>query len=229
MKLVLHGDNTTASRQRLREIINQHKSQGIKDIISLDGEKITTTDLHQALESTSLFGSTKLVVIEKLFSRPKSKEKDILVNLFKEDNSNNSVILWENKEITKTHLNKLKQFTSELFKTPAVIFQFLDALRPNNTKNLIDLLHRSSQTEAIELVFYLLCRRVSDLIVALDKPDLLVQAPWLKGKLISQAKTFSLSNLLSLHQQLLDLDISQKTGTNILPLASELDLLLVTL
>ena len=72
--IVIHGDNLVASRNRLVELIDQAKSQS-QEIVQLNGDKITSTELLQALESQSLFGTDRLVVIERLFSRVKSKRK----------------------------------------------------------------------------------------------------------------------------------------------------------
>ena len=202
MKVLLHGDNQVASRQKLEQIIKSHRQEKIH----LDGQKINETDLRQALESHSFFGDEKVVIIENLASRP-------LVNLLVAE-PNTPIIVWQPKQIA---VSAYKSFQIELFKTPATIFKFLDSMRP------------PLPNEAAELVLYMLGRRVSDLIIASDKPELLKQAPWQKSQLIAQAKKHSLSKLMSLHTQLLELEYSHKTGNNILPLASELDLMLANL
>lgn len=227
MKLLLHGDNQVASRKRLDELINQAKSSG-QEIIRLNGANLTETDLRQALETQSLFGGEKTVVIERLSARLRSKEKDTLLKLVEQE-TKTSIVMWETNLLTAAHLKKLASFKPETFKTPATIFRFLDSLTPQSPRVVIAALHDCLRTEATELVLYLTARRISELIIALDKPSLLVQAPWLKGKLLSQAKKFTLDQLTNLHSQLLDLEYAQKTGTNILPLSSELDLLLLNI
>lgn len=225
MNLILHGDNVVISRQKLTE---QIKANQAKEIIRLDGKKLDQTQLIQALESQSLFGDEKLVVIENLLTRQRSKEKDQLIAIIADPSQQTPVILWEPKEATKPNLNKLKNFQATLFKTPASIFKFLDSFRPGSAKLLLNLVHNQLKTETPELIFYMLSRRVSDLIIANDPKSipLLKGAPWQKTRLISQAKAFTQDQLLALHRQLLKIDESIKTGTNILPLASQLDLML---
>jgi len=74
----------------------------------------------------------------------------------------------------------------------------------------------------------MLSRRVSDLIIASDPKgqNLLKTAPWQKSRLISQAKAFPAKTLIALHQQLLVIDESIKTGRTLLPLTTHLDLLI---
>lgn len=200
MKILLHGDNQVASRQKLKELTKPTK----QEVVRLDGAKLDETMLRQALESQSFLGEDKLVVIEGL---PARSLISILI-----DELTTSIILWVNKKITPP-----KSFQAELFRTPATIFKFLDFLKPPIPE------------EAPELILYMLCRRVSDLIIAKDKPDLLTLASWQKSKLIAQARIYTLPWLINLHSKLLNLEYEVKTGQNILPLRSSLDLLLATL
>jgi len=78
------------------------------------------------------------------------------------------------------------------------------------------------------LVFYFLSRRISQLIQAKDRHDL-KGAPWQIGKLKSQAKAFSLKQLINFHQKLIDIDFKIKSGQTDISLASQLDLLLLTI
>lgn len=243
MRLLIHGDNIVQSRHHLTEQIANLRKAGAKDVIRLDGKTITLTDLRQALESGSLFGSAKLVVIERLLSHPRSKEKTALINLLAKSLPRNedirgyqlkatsSIILWEDKPVTATNLKLLKSFSLQLFKTPKSIFTFLDALLPKNPKITLTAFHQAINQEAPELVFYLLHRRVADLIVASDPKtvDKLPSAPWQKSRLRSQSQRFSPKELIRFHHQLLHIDTATKTGKNILPLASHLDLLLAKL
>ena len=229
MNLILHGDNVVASRQKLAELIQKANKLGVKEIIKLDGKTLSETQLRQALEAKSLFGADKLVVIEKLLSRQRSKEKNKLVDILA--SSSSQVILWEAKSITKAALNKLKDCEVLAFKTPAAIFKFLDSLKPGNAQQSLIHLHHELSSEAPELIFYMLSRRVSDLIIAQDQKAsiLLKAAPWQKSRLSSQSRNFTTDQLLKLHQNLLSVDESIKTGRNLLPLNSQLDLILAKL
>lgn len=228
MNYLLHGDNLILSRQKLTSLIDEARANGIKEVIRLDGKKLSETQLRQALETKSLFGTDRLIIVERLFSRPRSKALDILVNHLINPTHTVSIILWEAKELTAARIRSLKNFQPFLFKTPRALYQFLDNLRPGNGKRLLLLRHQALKKEAVELIFYMLGRRVSELVIAQDKRanELLAGAPWQKGKLLSQAKLFTQSALLILHEKLLEIDEGQKTGTSLLTLDTELDLLL---
>ncbi len=229
MPIILHGENIVASRERLIQLIKLAKKQGVRDIIRLNGTKIIQGELIQSIESGSLFGTDKLVVIERLLSRPVSKEKNQLISYLGRLDANENLILWEEKSIAAGTLNKLKNFTFEVFKISPVIFKFLDSVRPKNATEILNYKQAATALDAPELVFYLLARRITDLIIAKDKPNQLKNSPWQKTRLISQASNFTLDKLLDFHHQLLVLDESQKTGTAILPLTSQLDLTLASL
>lgn len=227
--IVLHGNNLTASRNALNVTIANLKSSGIKDIAYLNGEKLELSDLKQALESQSLFGSDRLIVIENLLSRIRSKARTDLLDYLKNSVQKEKLILWEKKIATAAQLKNLPSpSTVKLFKISPKIFKFLDSIAPKNTKQMLLHMHECIRQESAELAFYMFSRRVSQLIIALDlgAKGLNGMQQWQKTRLVGQAKRHSLPQLLSLHHKLYELDKSIKTGQNILPLASMLDLVI---
>ncbi len=227
MTIVLHGDNNVASRIALNEHIAQIKKTGDEEIIRLDGEKLDLTELKQALESQSLFGSERLVVIENLLSRQRSKTKDALLDYVGSQEYITQLILWEKKQATAAQLKKIKNIKQTLFKISPKIFKFLDSIAPNNTKQMLLILKETKQIDAAELIFYMFHRRVSDLIVAnnLGNQGLNGMQPWQKQRLVSQAKRFDLQQLLNLHKKLYKIELDTKTGRSPLELSSMLDLI----
>lgn len=227
MNHLIHGDNIVSSRQKLTQLISAAKKQGVKEVIKLNGKNLSETDLRLALETQSFFTGNKLVIIENLLTRPRSKLKSLLVDITSKERKT-SLILWDGKIVTKTWLNQLPSYQALLFKTPTAIFNLLDKLKPQNARQTLTILHNGLKYQSSELIFYMLSRRVSDLIIAQDSQadSLLKGAPWQKGKLKSQTKSFSLDQLINLHDQLLDIDESIKTGKALMPLSSQLDLLL---
>ena len=140
MIYLFHGDNQVASRKKLTDLIAQAKREK-KEVIALNGLKVNLTQILSALESSSLFDQEKLVVIENLFSRPKSKEKEVIIKYLKKKSVVPEMIFWEKKTIPGTTLRWLpKNWQIQLFKTSAIIFRFLDSLRPGNTKQMLTLL-----------------------------------------------------------------------------------------
>lgn len=226
----LHGDNQLLSRERLGEIICRAKNEE-KEIIRLEGKITNLTEVKQALESQSLFGEEKLVVIENLFVRQRSKEKDEIVKYLKTDEILCDLVCWESKIIDGRSLRGFsKDWQILVFKTPAVIFKFLDSLKPKNTTQMLTLLRSSIKVDSPEMVFYMFASRIRQLIIAFDLgKEGLSGAPWQIGKLVSQAKKFSLERLIKLYRQLLEIDTNIKTGKTLMPLDWHLDVLLANL
>ncbi len=229
--VILHGENIVASRKALEQEVATFKKKGADEIIALDGGKLELTELKQALESTSLLGKNRLVIIENLLSSTKGKRKEEMLDYLKQENRDKPLILWESKEIGKLGLKKLTSKAKiNLFKIPPLIFKFLDSLSSQNKKETLKLLHQCLRTDSPEIVFYMICRQMRLLIIARDLGEKgLPLAPWQQAKFLNQAQKFSLDQLLKIHQRLLRIDYEQKTGKAPMPLASQLDLLITDL
>jgi len=224
--LILHGENINRSRRFLTE---QKKNFG-GEVINLEGDKINLNDLKQAIESKSIFGEEKLIVVSGLFSRRPSKEKEELLKYCRQESPKN-LIIWEGKKIDGRLLRHFPLARIEQFELTPIIFRFLDSFSPKNKKHSLILLHQCLTQDSPELVFFMLCRHVRDLIIAVDlgKRGLEQLPSWKQSKLISQAKMFGLEKLITLYGQLLEIDYQQKTGRSALSLASQLDLLVANL
>lgn len=224
--IILHGENIQQSRRILVEKIKYFRGE----VLRLDGEKITLTDLKQAVESQSLFGKDKLIVLERIFSRPECKEKEKILQYCQEKNPPN-LIIWEGEKINPKSLIRFRKAKIDLFEPSKTIFQFLDSLRPGNQRGALFLLHRCLKKESPELIFYMLSRHIRDLIIAVDleKRGLKEFPSWKQEKLIRQGKEFGLERLLKLYRELLKIDYQQKTGETTLSLISQLDLFLFSL
>jgi len=227
--IFIHGDNRIASRNALHQEIAKARSQGIEEVIRLSGEEMVMTDLLQAVETKSLFGAVKLVVIENLLVRRPSKEKDRLLDYLKTTSLQTPLIFWEAKSATSSQLKNLpKNLRVILFKVSPKIFAFLDALSPGNFKTILRLYHQCLESETPEMVFYMLTRRVSQLLMAVlpvqtGNPD---AADWQMRRLVGQSKKFTGERLMAIHEMLYSVDRSIKTGKNVLPLGSLLDLVI---
>jgi hypothetical protein len=232
MITVLHGDNLVLSRNRLQALIKQQKLKTQPEIIRLEAATTPLDEFIQAFESGSLFDLERLIVIENLFSLPPSNEKNSKINyLFSQANQPIQCFIWEPKKLNPSTLTKINrlQIKALLFKTPAIVFKFLDAVQPKQQTQVLNLFREAVKKNSAEMIFYLLCRRLSQLIQALDQPASLKGAVWQIAKIKTQARSFRLSQLLQLHRQLLKIDRDLKTGKNLLPLASQLDLFLLEL
>ena len=226
----LHGDNQVNSRQKLTDLVDLAK-QDKKEVVKLNGLNLKLTDVLQNLETSSLFGQDKFIIIENLFSRPKSDEKDKIIKYLKKEKITPGLIFWEKKEISGTTLRWLpKTWQYQLFKTPVIIFKFLDALRPNNTSQVLSLMHDCLKNQETEMVFYMLARQTRLLIIAKDAGRKgLAGAPWQIARLLNQAGFFTLKKLVNIYKKLLKIDTDIKTGQTFMPLDWHLDLLIANL
>ena len=187
---IVHGDNVTAGRQF---VLSQ-----VKDPLVFEAKTLTEEILTQSLESSGLFGPARPVLINHL----PSKELLTIIS----SHAAADIYLWHNKTLSKTALKPLgPKIKITEFKLPQSIFAFLD--NPN-----LKSLHQAVESNPIELIFYLFSRRVSQLIQIKDNPDLVKTSPWQKQKLLSQARSWTIDQLLNWHHRLLKLDFAQKNG-----------------
>lgn len=133
MITIVHGNHHLATRKLLIEEKAQARQKGL-EIIELLGKKTNLTELKQALESASLFLKDRLVVIENLFSLPKSKNKQDLTDYLKSTETKNNLLIWEGKQIDGRVLRSFSSARIKNIKLPAVIFKFLDSLNPPQPK-----------------------------------------------------------------------------------------------
>lgn len=229
MLYLIHGDHIEVSRNKLVEL---KKAAAGKEIRELNGKRFDQNALVQALESSSLFGGDVLVVIEGFISNAKKREKIFASTLERivEASRTVDIILYEEKDVEKTVLTKLGSNAQVfLHKTPVIIFQFLDSVRPGNVKASLLFFNEVVLHEPAEIVFVLLVRRVRQLIQLADHvmPDGLQS--WQADRLTSQARHFTIEQLIAMHTRLLETDIAIKTGSSPFTLAQHIQQILISL
>lgn len=229
MLTIIHGDDTNASRNALQNIKEQQQP------LILEGEKVTLTDLAQVFDGGGLFETQKVIVIEQLLSkRKKSSELESILNFLKERTLINELYFWEGKELDKKTLSLFPHATIKGYKLPQTLFLFVDSLKPNNGKQLVQLFHKTLEHIDAEIVFFMLVRQVRLLLALFQEGNQPIDevkrlAPWQKAKLQKQAKAFSEQTLLSLHVQLYEIDKKAKTGALPGDLSLAIDNLLLTI
>jgi len=223
---LFHGDNLAQSRQLLNEFLTKEKAQGNSPKY-LDGLRLTPAELEIALITDNLF-TTETLVIENLFSRPRSKALADCLALICAYQGKKTLVIWDKKELTKATLKKLPQLKATLSKTPAIIFDLLDSLKPGSAKLSLSLLHQTAAQAEEGFIFIMLVRRVADLIIAKSgsTDDL---SPWMRGRLITQSKFWPQEQLLLLHSHLTEIDYQLKTGGTKLGYLAHLDIILSSL
>lgn len=226
MIIILHGENTVKSRDRLVELLRENKAAG-KDVVTFAATKLTPADLEAALQKTSLFGTAQLVVIEELHSLPRSQRKNLLIETVVR--ANIDTILWEKRELTKPMLGKFPKAQVEFFKLTNSLFSWLDAFSPKVSKTQqLKLLGQAKQTNGEHMCLVMLMRQVR-LLIQIKDGGTPVGPPFVIAKLKRQAGDWTLDKLLKIHDQLFMIDQAAKTSGSFLSLGQELDLLSVNL
>ncbi len=213
MITLIHGDHVEASRTELARLRSGAKDREIR---RLDGKTIDETAVTQALESSSLFGNTPLVIIERLFSgkQKKSKELAAIVALLKKSADSCDCIVWEDKALEASTVAGLGKPTVKLFKIPPKIFQLLDGLAPRHASSLLAHYEFIKNTEAPELVFAMIAKRVRQLMAIGGGAHPAGLADWQASRLTKQASFFTMEQLISMHETLLQAEYSLKTGAS---------------
>ncbi|MEA2056795.1 MAG: hypothetical protein U9O78_03795 [Patescibacteria group bacterium] len=223
MITILHGENNIASRQKLVEIMNQAKKNGVV-IKRLEAEKLEPPILEEQLVKSDLFGNQRLVVIEKLHSLRRSKKKKVLIKMVSQ--SQVDVCLWESRKLTKTMLKKISAQKVKLFKISGSIFDWLDSIGASNKEKQLKLLKQALIKNDEYMCFAMLARQIRLLIKAKDGGKV-AGPPFVVRKIKRQANQFSFRQLLRIHQQLFEIDKRTKTSTNILTLKQRLQWLIL--
>lgn len=225
---LIHGDDITASRNFYIDQRNKHPNPTV-----LIGKDINLADLTQVLLGGGFFNDNIFICIEEFFSKRKqSSETDAIINLLKANEETASVVLWESKELTPKQAGYFKKAISRQFSIPRVIFTFLDSLRPTNTKMLLTLYHQMLLSEDAEFIFSMIIRQMRLLLAVTDQTqtpiaEVVRMQPWMKTKLIRQAKAFSIDHLKKKYQELFEIDKAHKTGNLPYSLTQAIDFWLV--
>jgi DNA polymerase III delta subunit len=230
MITIIHGDDITSSRNYFLEI-----KQKQKDALSFDGTKITITDLVQNIEGSGLFGDSKTIFIEDFLTKVKKIDKDAkeILGFIAKNSEESNFVFWESKEISKRDLFAFKNAVTKLFKLPKNIFLFLDNLRPNNSKSLLNLFHQAIDSGIKEeLILFMMQRQFRILLALSEHCDTPIEevarlAPWQMGKLERQVQSFNQSKLKSIYEKLYEIELGQKTGGLSLSLTQTIDFLLL--
>lgn len=236
MLFLFHGDNTATSLTAAQNFLNGLRAKTLTaEVIRLDGEKITKTDLIEAIEAPSIFSDSRIVYVENLLSRRKSKEKDESVAYLAKNAAMSTIVDWESKAATPATIKKITGTNTRIqeFKLAKTLFKFLDAFRPSNHTAMHSLFEQTLKSDAVELIFYLLVKRLNQLFIAksgdMDQLKKELRQDWQIRNVQHQAGSWTDDQLAAVNRRLLAIDESIKTGASPIDLALQLDIFLLTL
>ncbi|MEK9176025.1 MAG: hypothetical protein AAB520_01135 [Patescibacteria group bacterium] len=223
MVTIIHGNDPVTSRKFFLD-------QKDKDSVTFDAEALELSELELSLQGSGLFGSTKKVFIENLFTRKGSKNIETIAK-YLESTIDSPVYIWADKELPAKSISPFKKPEIQNFKIPSSIFSFLDGLRPNSQQNLASFHTALSGTEP-EIIFFMMIRQFRLLLGIGNESNNNIDeikrlAPWQKGKLLRQASLFGTNKLKEIYGLIYKIDKSQKTGASNLTLTQDIDILLL--
>ncbi len=219
--ILLHGDYTQASYERLQKFIKVAKKRGW-EIQRINSNKSLSPP--EALTSAALFASNRLFVLEDVRSIKKQELEWLAKKSVKIEGN---LVIYHGGFLPQTILKSLPKDTKiEEFKLPRLIFAFLDSFFPKNNKKALNLFHQVSEKEPVEFIFALLSRHLRDLYWVKVDAEGLNYPSWRISKLKKQAKFFSESLLKEVILDLAEADIKAKTSKA--SLKDSLDFLIIT-
>lgn len=221
MTIIIHGDDIVASRNYLNKLISEFESKGLS-ILKFAADELTEEKVTLDLQPHSLFGDTHALVIEGLFSRRDSQAKKKIIALLAP--STTAVVIWEGKSIKKTDLNLFPTSQIQEFKQKTSIFEFLDSI--GNSTSSVKAFHVAMRQEPVEKLIASINSRLHALLVAKLAPENLEAQGFYRTKLLSQAGKLSLEKIAGLISDFTQADYAHKTGNNIAPLDTSIDLIL---
>lgn len=222
---IFHGDDQATSRKHLHTLTAKLKSEDILVSI-IDAKSITPAELEIAVATNNLFQKEALVV-ESLFSRPKSKDQKTCLEYLANYSGQKDLLLWDKKELTKTQLKLFPKASIKLAKVPVLIWKLIDLFTPNSPENFLSLLHETARESDEGFIFIMLARRASDLIIA-KSGDTNKLSPWTRSRIISQATAWDEAVLIKIHHALTNHDQALKSGNTKLSYLEALDMILTS-
>ncbi len=223
MITLIHGNDTLSSRKFYLD----HKDQ---DSIVFDAENINLVELEQSLAGSGLFGSTKKIFIENLFSRKSAKNLEPIGKLLS-NYKESEVFFWTDKEVGVKVLTAFPKVEKKEFKIPQNIWNFLDNIRPSATSNVTSFHKTLNETES-EIIFAMIIRQFRLMLGLVSSSSENIDeikriAPWQKTKILKQASLFGEEKLKTIYKKLYKIDKTTKTGKTNLTLTQNIDILLL--
>lgn len=217
--IVLHGDDTVKSYERLKKFIETAKERSW-EVSYLDE---STQSLQENLSSPSLFGNERFFILRDIKHLGK-KEVGWISKKYKELPGN--LIIYHEGIINPSTLKSLpKDITVEEFNLPVLVWKFLEGLLSNKAEESVRLLHKIIEKEPPEFIFSLIARHFRDLYWSKVDPASMLFPTWKISKLKSQSSKFSEEQLRKVIGILSDVDIDVKTSKA--DLLSSLDLMIL--
>jgi DNA polymerase III delta subunit len=224
MVTLVHGNDNLTSRKYFLD-------QKDENSLTFDAESLNPIELAQSMQGSGLFEtSVNKIFIENLFTRKGSKNQSSVVEIIKK-NKDTQIFIYADKDVGVKSLSDFPKFENQNFKIPQNIWVFLDAIKPNNPKNVSSFHSALSGTEP-EIVFSMIIRQFRLLLgissgSTKNADEVKKLAPWQKTKLQRQLSLFGQENVKKIYKSIYKIEKQQKTGATNLSLIQAIDILLL--
>lgn len=212
MFYLLHGENTSASRQAL---IDLKKNYSPDSVSIFDAKNLDFDELTRTLETPAMLAERRLVIIE---GKPPAPTMEQFSNVTISDLTD--LVFWVGDELkTSDKLFKLVKAADgqvRIFKeaVPKNVFGFLDALGYKNKRRAFLELHRL--LDGGQAPLYLLTMitwQIRNLLkIKLQSPDAKKMNPYVLRKVQSQTKNFEEEELVGIFKNILNAETKLKTS-----------------
>ena len=229
MVIIIHGDDTVASRKKIDEYTRDFKNVSRINLVKDDFLLVSNT-----IESQDLFDNRKAIVIEH-FAKTKNKLENIAALINRNKNlSNLNIILWEDEKADDRIIKKFEAKNVFLCDLPKFYFQFLDSIFPGNKIKCVDLFKNVSKKSSEEQLFYSIIKRIRTLMIIKsgeqsEFEETKKMSGWQLGKLLNQAKPWNEQKLMDFYKKLFEIELNMKTSNLPMSLSKHIDILLLSL
>lgn len=214
---IICGEDVISSRNYFQQLKNQYQLKNYH-IVELSPESII--DLNDA--ALSLFENKKIYFCNFVYNKL-SKNKKLIKKLEEIDkNKNLTLLIFEEK--SKYDLQHFKNFLIIEFKLSDNIFKLLDNFIPNNKTKFLELMCKIIDKKNENIFFYLLTKRVRELLIVKSKGELKTKNTWYRKKIERQSQCWSLEKLIDSYQRLLNIEKAQKTSSSPYSIKESLDI-----
>jgi hypothetical protein len=146
---IFHGDDQFQSRQAFSQFADSIVNQ---ETLKIDNKEYNLEKVNLFLNSPSLFSQEKTLIFINFFSLVKS-DLDSFKKIVK-DIENLNLIIWQDKTLKVTETAFFPKAKIEKYSLPKLLFTCLNALKPKNQKQFIELYLEIIKTEPFELLFF---------------------------------------------------------------------------
>lgn len=217
---VYHGEDVDGSYAAVTERVLVAKKNGLT-VFKLDGKELDRERFFSLTAQEDFFAQGKLIVINDLLRRPKSKVRDQLIELLQD--CEEEIILWEGKKLTPAAEKLLGRAEKKYFAEKEKIWAFLGTLTPPKTPKNAVWVQLYEETVRQSGTLYVLTMILWQLQQLLEvEAGVFAGAPFRRASLEGQVRKFESGEIKALYNRLIDLDYRAKSGQLKLALDQEL-------